>query len=94
MWTESKVLKVTRNGVVEDVNVTIMFEKTGENTPPLFVQMNMAGDRLKFHASVNYHVANKDMSFHVSDFQFAQTVFDIAAGIVEELVQEFDGKEE
>jgi len=94
MWTENKAIKITRNGVIEDVNVTITFERYDEVTPPLFVQMNMASDKLKFHASVNYHVANKDMSFHVSDFQFAQTVFDIAAGIVEELVREFDGKEE
>jgi len=94
MWTENRVLKITRNGVIDDVNITLMFEKADENSVPVFVQMNLAGDKLKFNASVNYNVANSDLSFHVSDFQYAQTVFDIATGIVTDLLVEFQEEEE
>ena len=89
MWTENKAIKVTRNGVVEDVNVTMTFEKPDELTPPFYVQMNMASDKLKFHASVNFNVANKDISFHVSDIQFIQTVIDITKDIVDSVSSEF-----
>ena len=89
MWTENKAIKVTRNGVVEDVSVTMTFERPDELTPPIFVQMNMASDKLKFHASVNFSVANKDISFHVSDIQFTQTVIDIAKDVVDGVLSEF-----
>ena len=94
MWTENKVIKITRSGAIEDVNVTVSFEKTSELTPPIFIQMNMASDKMRFHASVNFNVSNKDMSFHVSDIQFTQTVVDIARDITGSVLSEFQGSVE
>ena len=86
---ESKVTKVTRKGLIDDLDVTVTFEQA-ENSPPEQIHVTLSKAKNNFYANAHYDIARKNFAVNANDFQFAKQAFEVIVGQIEGVMSEFE----